>query len=142
MGWLKPSPRSRHSSPHPAWPWPPGRLSIIMARWKWATAPATASTRSSWVSAPRFMGRGLRGPPNETLGTLAKPTVAAGSDPRRSLYSTTMAGHAPQQPSALAPKISVWYRGRSFWRCADHSPLSRKRWVICEQECCSWAIAL
>jgi hypothetical protein len=26
--------------------------SIIMARWKWATAPATASTRSSWVSEP------------------------------------------------------------------------------------------
>jgi hypothetical protein len=30
--------------------------SIIMARWKWATAPATASIRSSWVSAPRFFG--------------------------------------------------------------------------------------
>jgi hypothetical protein len=33
-------------------------------------------------------GRGATGPPNQTLGTLVKPTVAAGSDPRRSLYST------------------------------------------------------
>ena len=32
------------ASPHPALPWPPDRQSIIMTRWKWATAPATAST--------------------------------------------------------------------------------------------------
>jgi hypothetical protein len=40
-------------------------------------------------------GRGLTGPPNETLGTLAKPTVAAGSDPRRSLYSTNNGRSCP-----------------------------------------------
>jgi hypothetical protein len=27
----------------------------IMARWKWAKVPATASTRSSWVNAPRSL---------------------------------------------------------------------------------------
>jgi hypothetical protein len=27
-----------------------------MARWKWATAPATASKQSSWVSEPRSFG--------------------------------------------------------------------------------------
>jgi hypothetical protein len=31
-------------------------MSIIMAGWKWATAPAAASMRSSCVSAPRLLG--------------------------------------------------------------------------------------